>query len=367
MAKKSDVSKRVSVPAWTVVAGVAGGGFFLWGRSYAVPNSTEFWELAAQPMAQSLVGAGAITAALLALHNGSKIRAQEREHHQQTMDRDRETNLRDRYTAAAEQLGDPHGAIREAGVHALSGLADDWLRHGEATENRDYAHSQARVCVHLLCSYLRANRTQHDDTSAVSAGSAEEFSSTEIGVRKSIVGVLRERLPAWRKTEKEWIAAEHLGDADRIVVDLSSAMLREVDLTNAELSGAILVNADLSQADLTDAKLIGANLRGAYFGLTILDDAKLEGADARGTLFSATQAIRTDFTGAQAQRAQFPGAFMPGAIFKKADLRSAELEIVHSIEGIVFDEDTKYSSRTKWPKGFDPKPARKIADSVWKH
>lgn len=366
MAEKSDVSKWVSIPAWTAVAGVAGGGFFLWGRSVAVPNSTEFWELAAQPMAQSLVGAGAITAALLALHNGSKIRTQEREHHRQTMDRDRETNLRDRYTAAAEQLGDPHGAIREAGVHALSGLADDWLRHGEATGNRDYAHSQARVCVHLLCSYLRANRTQHDDTSAASADPGVEFTLTEVGVRNSIVGVLRERLSAWRTTENEWIKAEQLETDDRIVIDLSSAMLRDVDLTKADLSGVILVNADLSRADLTKAQLVGANLQGAYFGSTNLDDANLQGADARGTLFSVTHAIRADFTGAQAQRAQFPGAFMPAAIFKKADLRAAEFELVDSIEGIVIDEDTTYSRRTKWPVGFDPKPARILLDSLWR-
>ncbi|WP_032374120.1 hypothetical protein [Rhodococcoides fascians] len=55
--------------------------------------------------------------------------------------------LRDRYTAAAEQLGSDSFALRLAGVYALSALADDWA----AVNNT----SERQVCVDLLCAYLR--------------------------------------------------------------------------------------------------------------------------------------------------------------------------------------------------------------------
>lgn len=60
--------------------------------------------------------------------------------------------LRDRYTAAAEQLGSDSFALRLAGVYALSALADDWA----AVNNT----SERQVCVDLLCAYLRTPVTE---------------------------------------------------------------------------------------------------------------------------------------------------------------------------------------------------------------
>ena len=136
--------KQLAVPAGTGLVGLGVG--YLTGRFVAVPGSTEFWDIAAQPAATALAGFGAITAGYLAFRNGQKSREQERE-----------SGLRERYTTAAQQLADDNPAIREAGVYALAALGDDWIWYGELTRQPQLGHSELQVCVNLLCSYLRAN------------------------------------------------------------------------------------------------------------------------------------------------------------------------------------------------------------------
>ncbi|MFT9671492.1 pentapeptide repeat-containing protein [Streptomyces rhizosphaericola] len=52
------------------------------------------------------------------------------------------TQLTERYSKAAEQLGHEQAAVRLAGVYAMARLADDWPE-------------QRQVCVDVLCAYLR--------------------------------------------------------------------------------------------------------------------------------------------------------------------------------------------------------------------
>ncbi|PJN38968.1 hypothetical protein CG747_20710 [Streptomyces sp. CB02959] len=52
------------------------------------------------------------------------------------------SQLADRYSAAAEQLGHEQAAVRLAGVYAMARLADDWPE-------------QRQVCIDVLCAYLR--------------------------------------------------------------------------------------------------------------------------------------------------------------------------------------------------------------------
>ncbi|MGQ4383750.1 pentapeptide repeat-containing protein [Streptomyces sp. SAS_270] len=52
------------------------------------------------------------------------------------------SQLADRYTTAAGQLGHDQAAVRLAGVYALARLADDW-------------QEQRQVCIDVLCAYLR--------------------------------------------------------------------------------------------------------------------------------------------------------------------------------------------------------------------
>jgi len=61
---------------------------------------------------------------------------------EETLDNERVRAMRERYSAAAEQLGNDNAAIPLAGVYGLSSLTDDWQ-----TTNR---HSESQVCIDLL-------------------------------------------------------------------------------------------------------------------------------------------------------------------------------------------------------------------------
>jgi len=63
--------------------------------------------------------------------------------------------LRDRYTTAAQQLGDDSPVVRLAGVYAVSALADDWTARNDPDETQ--------TCIDVLCAYLRTPRSYPTD------------------------------------------------------------------------------------------------------------------------------------------------------------------------------------------------------------
>jgi uncharacterized protein YjbI with pentapeptide repeats len=83
------------------------------------------------------------------------------------------SQLADRYTTAAEQLGHDQAAVRLAGVYALARLADDW-------------EEQRQVCIDVLCAYLRMPY-QSDPA-------GERHNAGEREVRWTIIRVIRDHL-----------------------------------------------------------------------------------------------------------------------------------------------------------------------------
>ncbi|WP_327389293.1 pentapeptide repeat-containing protein [Streptomyces microflavus] len=83
------------------------------------------------------------------------------------------TQLTERYTKAAEQLGHEQPAVRLAGVYAMARLADDWPE-------------QRQVCVDVLCAYLRM--PYETDTTAPA------FRHGEREVRLTIIPTIRNHL-----------------------------------------------------------------------------------------------------------------------------------------------------------------------------
>ncbi|NUK09496.1 pentapeptide repeat-containing protein [Streptomyces lunaelactis] len=83
------------------------------------------------------------------------------------------SQLADRYTTAAEQLGHDQPAVRLAGVYALAHLADEW------TEQR-------QVCIDVLCAYLRMPYTPDP--------AAPDHKPGEREVRQTIIRVIRDHL-----------------------------------------------------------------------------------------------------------------------------------------------------------------------------
>lgn len=118
---------------------------------------------------------------------------------------------------------------------------------------------------------------------------------------------------------------------DRHPIDLSSANLAgavlnrydfaDVDLHDANLAGAFLLLADLSRANLAGANLKGATLSGAT-----LHQATLAGADLTGAkLKRATLTGRADLSGANLSFADLSNANLEGANLAWSDLSNATL------------------------------------------
>ncbi|MFD9633685.1 pentapeptide repeat-containing protein [Streptomyces violascens] len=92
------------------------------------------------------------------------------------------SQLADRYTTAAGQLGHEQAAVRLAGVYALARLADDW-------------HEQRQVCIDVLCAYLRMPYEPDRAAAAHRTGERE--------VRQTIISVIRDHLRA-PEAETAW-------------------------------------------------------------------------------------------------------------------------------------------------------------------
>lgn len=77
--------------------------------------------------------------------------------HQLEVDRrtyDQIKDLRERYAAAASQLGNDSATVRMAGVYVMANLADEWHR-----QDHD---DQRQACIDVLCSYYRAEPKDED-------------------------------------------------------------------------------------------------------------------------------------------------------------------------------------------------------------
>ena len=81
------------------------------------------------------------------------------------------------------------------------------------------------------------------------------------------------------EAHQEWLDSKG-GRGEK--ADLSSAILQQADLHDANLEGADMQGARLSVSDLMRANLKGANLSHADLWMSDMKDAVLEGADLRG-------------------------------------------------------------------------------------
>jgi uncharacterized protein YjbI with pentapeptide repeats len=101
--------------------------------------------------------------------------------------------------------------------------------------------------------------------------------------------------------------AEHNESVTRFLIDsglavrseASARLLREITLSHAKLSGAILPNAFLVKTDLSGAFLSGADLSGANLSNAFLDDADLSNANLVGADLSNANLVGADLSNAQ--------------------------------------------------------------------
>ena len=153
------------------------------------------------------------------------------------------------------------------------------------------------------------------------------------------------------------------------LVNISSAVLRNIDFTGAALAGADLSGRSLGISTFTEAVLDGANLSGST-GSPDFEGASLTRADLSDVVFRNPTLRNADLSGAnlfQAEiteaifreaeladadlresrlRADFDGANLTNADLRGADLQGSSLEDAN-LSGVVWDETTL------WPDGED--------------
>jgi uncharacterized protein YjbI with pentapeptide repeats len=105
----------------------------------------------------------------------------------------------------------------------------------------------------------------------------------------------------------------------------------EIDLCEANLSGAKLSGVNLSKADLSVINLSGANLSEANLSYTKLNVAKLRGANLRnsnlqGAILNVANLIRADLSNAQLKEASMIRSELIRANLSYADLMKANLK-----------------------------------------
>jgi uncharacterized protein YjbI with pentapeptide repeats len=120
----------------------------------------------------------------------------------------------------------------------------------------------------------------------------------------------------------------------------NSSRLRNVDLSDADLSRAILNRADLSRAnlfgaDLSRAILLGADLRGAVLSRAVLSYANLSHANLLGAVLSYANLSYANLLGAVLSYANLSYANLLGANLNRT--------VLH---GSIINEETKLD--TKW-------------------
>ena len=119
--------------------------------------------------------------------------------------------------------------------------------------------------------------------------------------------------------------------------------LRGVNLAGKDLRGTNLRKVDLRGANLEGVNLAGANLKGVNFLMANLEGANLKGVDFQGA----------NLEGVDLRNANLQKAFLHEVNFLWADLRGANFE--RTILSRTFLKNALYDSKTKFPKGFDPK------------
>ncbi len=114
--------------------------------------------------------------------------------------------------------------------------------------------------------------------------------------------------------------------------DLQGVDLQHADLRDAQMQGAVLLEANLKDADLRDAQMQGAvlleaNLKDADLRGADLRWANLWGADLRGADLQWGVDLRgANLRGAQMQRAKLFGADLRGADLRRAQMQNTDLQ-----------------------------------------
>ena len=217
--------------------------------------------------------------------------------------------LNERYQKGAEMLGNEVLSVRLGGIYALRRLAQD---------HPEQYHVQI---MRLFCAFARnptSDKNKPDDPNAKMSEEVEAIMETIGGRRQGHLSIERDSgfwldlhgvnvsgvwlikanlSSALMPLADRWSLEEvmntrtrtDLSGADLSGVILMDANLHRTDFSNSNLEHSFLSDSDLSNARLTDSNLYGAFLDGANLSGADLTYVDLSGADFRNANLSGTE------------------------------------------------------------------------------
>lgn len=138
--------------------------------------------------------------------------------------------------------------------------------------------------------------------------------------------------------------------------DLHQVYLRGANLSSALLADADLHGADLIRADLREADLEGADLHKAKLRRANLHRAELRWADLRHADLSRADLEGADLKDADLHHANLRGAKLSNTVFQDADLRGANLSRAKGLTQAQIDAAAA-NAETRLPRGLKIRPS----------
>lgn len=244
----------------------------------------------------------------------------------------------DRFIKALERLGSGEMYVRVGGIHALAHVLRD---------SRDHHADVLQVLVAFVRHHTLLTTTDDTSSGIRSEPPTEPAPDVQAALTAIVTRPVRPdyepggilhlaglhlagaQLPGARLRGAD-LTGSALQEAQMPGADLSQALLSEANLSDAQLPGAKLRGARLRKADLQRAQLPEANLdraelqdaclRGAMLQRACLREAKLQNAD-----MSVAHLEKADLSSAQLQEAALRGAHLQEASLREADLQDAQV------------------------------------------
>lgn len=291
---------------------------------------TEFWSRYPQPVATILGASIAVSAAIVALENGNRTRALDRQITDElagrTIEQERrshEKDLRDRFHEIIKLLSDGVG-MRAKATYSLAALADDWgTFHAEDIQQ---ARSEQQVCINILVAQL------HDKIEGL--GLAER--QAMITLKRAVQEVIRLRLVP------DDIDRNGIGAWSSFQFNFAGCEFYELDFSDTAFVGEATFNDIIvhGRASFSNARFGGAVSFGEarFHGSAMFDDVRFLGEAGFGGVQFDGAAL---FDNASfARGVSFEGVHIDGrASFDKAHFHgAAQFRRAHLFGSISFQE-----------------------------
>jgi len=157
-----------------------------------------------------------------------------------------------------------------------------------------------------------------------------------------------------------------LSDHDRALLG-PRRNLRQLDLSGADMTQTLLVNADLSESlmaganfqgnDLSALRAVGASFDRANLSHTRLGWSVLRGSSLRGTNFYRCSLVHSDLRGADLN-----GANLTDAALQNVHLMGTQLADAKGLLPSLVDQASCWDERTQWPANWQIPSESQICD-----